>query len=303
METAIQINPLKEIVDKSGLVGSKAQAILDQFHDYFKIAAEWEERAKFIKVTDISQETDMKIARTGRLFLREKRIAIEKSRVKLKQEIVREGKAIDGIANVLKALIVPIEEYLGEQEKFAEIEAAKEAQRILAEKRVAAEKAAEEQRLKEAAERMAQLRKQQEENARLKKEAEEKEAQLVKERAEAAKKQQEFLALQLKEREEREAAEAKARAEREAIEKKAALEKAEAQERERKLKEEAGAAEKKAAQERSRLEAEREDLQRRAFAAQKEAEAKEREAVEAAKKELAQMVQCPNCNHKFNPHA
>lgn len=108
------------IVKESGLETTKANYILEQFKDYFNIAAEWETKAKSIVVIDESQVVDMQMARTGRLFLRDKRIAVEKSRKALKEQALREGKAIDGIANVLKALIEPIEKYLDDQEHFIE---------------------------------------------------------------------------------------------------------------------------------------------------------------------------------------
>ena len=73
----------------------------------------------------------MKLARVGRLFLMKKRTAIETVRKELKEQALREGKAIDGIANVLKALIIPIEEYLKKQEDFVVL---KEAARIEAER-------------------------------------------------------------------------------------------------------------------------------------------------------------------------
>ena len=111
-------NQLLALVRESGLVEAKAKILLENFSNYFEIAADWEKKAKMIVVTDISQLADMKMARTGRLFLREKRIAIEKTRKQLKEQSLREGKAIDGIANVLKALIIPTEEYLERQEKF-----------------------------------------------------------------------------------------------------------------------------------------------------------------------------------------
>src|SRR4030043_2249062 len=123
-------NQLQTIVQSSGLDKIKADFILQQFQDYFKIAGEWDLKAKSIVVTDESQTTDMEMARVGRLFLKEKRVAIEKARKSLKEQALREGKAIDGIANVLKALIVPIEEYLDKQEHFVEIKAAEEAERI-----------------------------------------------------------------------------------------------------------------------------------------------------------------------------
>lgn len=138
-------NQLELIVQKSGLVEAKAKILLDNFSDYFKIAAEWETKARTIEVNNEDQIADMMMARTGRLFLRQKRIAIEKTRKQLKEQSLREGKAIDGVANILKSLIVPIEEYLERQERFVEI---KEAERRAAEQRVAEEKA-EKERIKQ----------------------------------------------------------------------------------------------------------------------------------------------------------
>ncbi len=103
---------LEIIVRDSGLDSTKANILLMQFQDYFKMAAEWEVKAKAIVVTDDTQVGDMQMARAGRLFLKEKRVSIEKTRKTLKEQSLREGKAIDGIANILKALIAPIEEHL-----------------------------------------------------------------------------------------------------------------------------------------------------------------------------------------------
>ena len=139
-------NQLSIIVKESGLEKTKAQVLLDNFSAYFQIAADWEKKAKAIVVSDETQTADMKMARVGRLFLREKRIAIEHTRKELKEQSLREGKAIDGIANVLKALIVPIEEYLDKQERYVEIKAYEEAER----KRIEEEKKAEEKPKEEA---------------------------------------------------------------------------------------------------------------------------------------------------------
>lgn len=174
-------NQLEVIVKESGLENTKAQIILKQFQDYFQVAAEWEKRARDIVVTDERQKVDMQMARTGRLFLREKRIAIEKTRKELKEQALREGKAIDGIANILKALYVPIEEYLGKQEKFVEIRAAEKAERL----RIETEKKAEEERIaREKAEAEAQERMRLE-NERLKVEAFKREEAMRIEREEA----------------------------------------------------------------------------------------------------------------------
>jgi uncharacterized secreted protein with C-terminal beta-propeller domain len=204
---------LQTIVAESGLEASKAQVMLNTFQDYFKIAAEWEAKAKAIVVTDESQAAEMKMARAGRLFIRDKRIAIEKTRKELKEQSLRESKAIDGIANVLKALLAPIEEHLDKQEHFVELREkqrkAEEAERL----RIEAEKKAEEERLaKEAAEKAERERIAQE-NAKLKAEAEAREKALAEERAKVE-----------AERKEREAAEvARRQAEDDALRKQAEI--------------------------------------------------------------------------------
>lgn len=201
-------NQLAVIVKESGLEETKSNFLLEKFKDYFNIASEWEVRASTIVVTSDNQKVEMELARTGRLFLREKRIAIEKSRKELKEQSLREGKAIDGIANVLKALIVPIEEYLDKQEHFIELRLEAEAES----KRIEDEKKAEEERIekeKQEAEAREQMRL---ENERLKAEAIKREKALEIER----KKQSELLAKERKEAEEKQKAlEEKARVERE----------------------------------------------------------------------------------------
>jgi hypothetical protein len=146
-------NQLQVIVQESGLEETKAKYILNKFQDYFTMADEWAKQTKTIVVTDAKQTDMMKLARAGRLALREKRLAIEKSRKELKEQSLREGKAIDGIANVLKALIIPIEEYLEKQEKFVEFQESVKAEVIrlevekkMEEERIAKEKADVEER-------------------------------------------------------------------------------------------------------------------------------------------------------------
>lgn len=264
-------NPLAVIVNESGLEPSKAKYILDNFQNYFEIAAEWEKKAQTLIVTKPDQKAEMEMARTGRLFLREKRIAIENSRKKLKEEALREGKAIDGIANVLKALIVPIEEYLDRQEHFVEIQQEKKeaAMRLEIEQRMEAERIAKEKADAEALEK-ARL-----ENERLKKEAAEKDRKAAEERA----KQEKALAA---ERAKAQEAKDKAEAEARAVKAKADAEKA--------------AIEAKARLEREKAEA---DKRKAAEAAQKklDSERKEKERLEAL---LKSQIECPKCHHKFN---
>lgn len=118
-------NGLVKLVNDSGLDKTKSQVLLENFSNYFEIASDWENKAKMLVITSVEQKAEMKMAREGRLFLKEKRIAVEKTRRALKENALREGQTIDAIAKVLTNLIVPIEKDLEEKEKFAEIQEAK----------------------------------------------------------------------------------------------------------------------------------------------------------------------------------
>jgi len=201
---------LQLIINDSGLETTKARVLLENFKDYFDIADEWETKAKAIVVTDEKQKPDMAMARVGRLFLRDKRIAIEKTRKDLKEQSLREGKAIDGIANILKSLIVPIEEYLEKQEHFIEIRDAELAEQ----KRIEGERLLQ---AKEEAERIAREKAEAEERERIRKENETLKAEAIEreKRAKIYMAQQERIIAEHR---------AKADAERIALQKKAELE-------------------------------------------------------------------------------
>ena len=277
-EVTREENQLVIMVKESGLDKTKADTLLENFQDYFKIAGEWEKKAKMLTVNSGSQITEMKMAREGRLFLREKRIAIEKTRKELKEQALREGKAIDGIANVLKSLIVPIEDYLDKQEHFIEIKEAEraEALRIEAEKKAEEERIAEEKRIAEEQEKIRL------DNIRLQKEAEVREKRMKEERqkAEAERlKQEEILRREREESERKQRdAEAKAEAERIRVE-----------------------AEKKRIEESARIE--REKIEQEARIEKEKADkiiAEEKAEKDRIQKLLDEQIECPKCHHKFN---
>lgn len=109
------------VVNQAGLAEEKSKQLIANFGKYFAESREIVKVAKTIKVTDISQKEEMAKAREIRLQLQHIRTkGVEPLRVSLKEQSLREGKAIDGMANVIKALIMPVEEYLASQEKFAE---------------------------------------------------------------------------------------------------------------------------------------------------------------------------------------
>ncbi len=285
-------NELEVIVKESGLDKTEAQDLLDNFTEYFEIASEWAKKASVIVVTDASQKAEMQMARTGRLFLREKRIEIDKTRKELKEQSLREGKAIDGFANILKAGIVHIEEYLGQQEKFVEIKAAAIAEQA----RIEMEEKAEKDILaKEEAERKEQERIRLE-NEKLKKEATAKEKKMQVEREETEAK--------------RIAQETKARIEKAQIEYKAKIEKekqdkilADQKDKARKEKEEIAKNAKKEMADYVKKAKEKEaDQERKAMQAEQMRQGK----LESEKKELEMLriwvkekIECPFCHKKF----
>lgn len=236
------------IVKENELEPSKAQVIVTSFSKFFAEAGKLEAEANAISITDISQKTEMKRAREIRLTLKDIRVNAENTRKELKEQSLREGKAIDGVANVIKALIVPIEEHLEKQEKYAELQEEARKERVNAERIsklsqfipdtsiynvkemsdeafeklletseiahkaiVEAEKKAEEERLdKEKADKEEQERIRKEKET-LKKEAEAREKELAKEREEQEKKLEAERAKARVEAEAREKAEAELR--------------------------------------------------------------------------------------------
>lgn len=121
MKEEIELTPLTlAIPENSGLEIESQQSLIALFQPLFDKANEWREKALACRVTDINDKHGMKFARESRLGLREIRLEVEKRRKAAKEDSLRKGRAIDGMANVFKAAVEPIEEFLLEQEQFAE---------------------------------------------------------------------------------------------------------------------------------------------------------------------------------------
>lgn len=105
---------------ENGLPREVVLSIDAKFKEYEDIANEWNKKAYEIEVTDESQVELMQQAREGRLLLKAKRVEIEKTRKRLKEQSLLEGRFIDSLAKRLFAIIEPAEEYLGIQERYAE---------------------------------------------------------------------------------------------------------------------------------------------------------------------------------------
>lgn len=110
---------LIEITNKAGLAVEHSKALIEGFTPYMKAVSEIAEEAKTIKVTDETQVETMALAGIKRKEIAKKRIELEKHRQVTKARALAESKAIDGLANVIKAIIEPVEQYLLEQENYA----------------------------------------------------------------------------------------------------------------------------------------------------------------------------------------
>lgn len=112
------------------LAPASAASLRAAFGEMFTQAEEWAAKAQGIIVTRADQTSEMELARESRLALRSIRIKVEAKRKDLKEDSLRRGQAIDGIARVIRSLVEPIEAHLLEQEEFVERQAAAEAAKL-----------------------------------------------------------------------------------------------------------------------------------------------------------------------------
>jgi hypothetical protein len=121
---------------ESGLAEEKHNAICGRYNDASEGLKDVLTAARSIEIADINDRKGMAAARQARLKLRSIRIAVENTRKELKADALRESKAIDGMANIIKNVIEPVEIDLKKKEEYAERMEA-ERVRALAEEREA----------------------------------------------------------------------------------------------------------------------------------------------------------------------
>ena len=117
-----------------GLDKAKVESILARFREDVSLDPEVLSSALGIVVTDESQTDLIKQARDMRLAFRSDRLRIENTRKDLKEQSLREGQLIDGIARTLKEKIEPAEKHLEAQEKFIELRAIERKEKLRAER-------------------------------------------------------------------------------------------------------------------------------------------------------------------------
>lgn len=103
----------------AGLDIQTAANLRQSYAGHFKALKPWLEQANALTpITDASQVREMKLAGEVRKALKEIRVDADKTRKKLKAEVILYGKAIDGLFNVLNLAISPVEERLRAEEDF-----------------------------------------------------------------------------------------------------------------------------------------------------------------------------------------
>lgn len=118
--TTLATNPIASILSANSIPETKGVLLIETFAPFFESARELAAEAQGIKVTSADQEDEIAKARALRLRVKKLRTTAEAARKRLKEEALREGKAIDGANGLLLEKIIPVEASLTEMEQIAE---------------------------------------------------------------------------------------------------------------------------------------------------------------------------------------
>lgn len=119
-------NQIQLFIDQNAVDQDIAKSLEPIYSPLFQQVKEKEKEAQELVVTSVDDKEKIARARELRLFFRDIRTATEKKRKEMKEESLRKGQAIDGMANIIKKFIEPLEVHLQTQENFAAIQAERE---------------------------------------------------------------------------------------------------------------------------------------------------------------------------------
>jgi len=123
---------IENVIAETGIEKVTGDNIRLKFIPFLERVKEWKEKANSLVVTDVTQVREMKMAREGRLALRDIRLEADRVRKALKEDSNRYGKAVQNVYNLILDNITPLEDHLKAQEEFKErIEAAQRRERAL----------------------------------------------------------------------------------------------------------------------------------------------------------------------------
>jgi hypothetical protein len=137
----VQENSLIQIVETSGLEKSKGANITESLSKFFDKASEWNNTIESIVITDPSETGKMKMAKEGRLFLKNLRLEglkiVELKRGEIKARMaddVLEDKLWLKAGQMMEATFKNLETKLEDKEKFAERWEADRKQKLMQER-------------------------------------------------------------------------------------------------------------------------------------------------------------------------
>lgn len=111
---------IAELVESIPLEKTKAELILSEFSTFFEQASEWERKANSIQIKDVDDKENMTLARQARLQLKEIRVNAEHQKKKRKENILLEGRFIDGLFSAVVMATKPLEDELLEKEQYVQ---------------------------------------------------------------------------------------------------------------------------------------------------------------------------------------
>ena len=124
-------NNMLAIIESNDLPSHMGENIKNIFGGLIVEAKNIAKESKMIIVDSDDDHDKMNEARKKRLLLKSIRVEAEKKKKTLKESIVRNGRAIDGVFNIVKAITVEAEQYLSEQENYTEIKKRLEWEKII----------------------------------------------------------------------------------------------------------------------------------------------------------------------------
>jgi len=116
----ITITDLTKIATDHKVSQSSASELQAAFMPFFQSAHELAETAKTVKVTNIGQTQEMGRAKEQFRAVQKVLSETEKTRVEYKAESLQRGRAIDGMAHIIKHILEPVKLHLEDQWKYGE---------------------------------------------------------------------------------------------------------------------------------------------------------------------------------------
>jgi len=112
--------PFGEVFKTTGIGHGMQAVIVENFSEPYHKACSLRKAAGKVVVKDEKDTASMQAARELHAPVRDLRLSVEKTRKALKDESLRTGQAIDGVARILKDILAPMEESLLAAATFAE---------------------------------------------------------------------------------------------------------------------------------------------------------------------------------------